>query len=986
MSTISETDWLKFLQQLHNKLRNSKGIRLTGIPALNEINNFLVFVIVEMYAEEQKLPNECRFSWLHKQYASPAKIQEDTKIPLIKDKNSHKLWTTVYNGNGNPNCTLRQLINNDFFKKYLRTDVASISAYINKPEAAPSIQDIFNTIHDKCKDIKLNHNFYDAFGSAYEQFKTDHVSNTGKHTGQHFTPIAIKNLIIDELKPKSSDLFYEPCCGSGGFIHTAYSYVHKHDKKYCDRFRENIFANECNPEIFKPLMINMLLHNIPVTNINEQNSLEYDGSCKVNKDKFDVIATNPPFNNPETLVYNDYWHVLKTGKSIAKDSTAQFLLHIYHSLKDGGRAGVVIAKGILNNGSGKKNGIEKKFRQFLLESANVYKIILLPMGVFDYTNFATAIVYFIKGQQTKTVEFYEAKFSDSKNKTGFYVEKEPAKILTFDEIKKNGWSLNIEDTGADNQINDNRVKLEDIVDITTGTFNTKDIDNKGQYPYYSASHNNPSSCHSEFTIDKPEYIIFVKAGGNRDNPLGLGSGMAKTFYVSGKSAVQNHNLIFTAKSKDVSLKYIYYYLEHNRINLMKKAKYNGGPGNISMQDIKDTSIPLPSLQHQTEIVNFLDEQFQEYDIQELLSVVGDVPMFSLLTGCEYEDFSALLHLVYEKIKYDKQVSSKQVDKKSVFRWWIKTVECEKKTLDELFQITKGTFYTKDIDNTDSKTSCPYYSASYNNPSSKHSKHSVDQKEYIIFVKDGGSKSNPLSLTSGMAKPFYVTGKSAVNDHNLILVAKDKNISVKFAYYYLEYFRQDNMKLAKYNGGIGSILMTDIKSICLKVPPLEDQIKIIAKLDTIELEASSEKRYADMLQRQIDDGFEVIKKTQPDKKSVNKPTTSVKTEFSNEDVNEILSTSQASNKPIDKKTINNTQKVQKPKVDEILKHNKPATSQVSNKQSVNKPANKKTTTTNTHTIQHSEKFDEFDDEDIDKILEHTKPATSQVGNKKTKIAN
>jgi len=116
-------------------------------------------------------------------------------------------------------------------------------------------------------------------------------------------------------------------------------------KKFISKLR----ANECNPEIYKPLAINMLIHDIPIENIKKQDSLDIR-ECEENKNRVTLIATNPPFGKGDNLENNteNYWGPLVTGKTIIKESAmAQFIVHIYHTLKDGGRCGSVSERGMI---------------------------------------------------------------------------------------------------------------------------------------------------------------------------------------------------------------------------------------------------------------------------------------------------------------------------------------------------------------------------------------------------------------------------------------------------------------------------------------------------------------------------------------------------------------------------------------------------------------------------------------------------------------
>lgn len=275
---MDQKTWLDFLTLLHNKLRNSKGIKLTQLPALLEISNFMLFRFLDNDDLGIKIPDEIKFKHIYFKYATDKKIKEDESIPNIIDKNCYKLWAAVYDIKHNKdNFLIGKYYENNDLSRYLDSSTSRVSAFINKSSACETIQDIVNAIYKKFKNIEFNSEFFDMFGSAYEAFKTDASGNAGKHTAQHFTNQYIKKNVIDELDPHHDEIFYEPCAGSGGFIHTADHYVaEKEGIKKAQIFKENVYANECNPEIFRPLLLNMLFHNIPVKNIKEQDSLSVE--------------------------------------------------------------------------------------------------------------------------------------------------------------------------------------------------------------------------------------------------------------------------------------------------------------------------------------------------------------------------------------------------------------------------------------------------------------------------------------------------------------------------------------------------------------------------------------------------------------------------------------------------------------------------------------------------------------------------------------
>jgi type I restriction-modification system DNA methylase subunit len=48
----------------------------------------------------------------------------------------------------------------------------------------------------------------------------------------------------------------------------------------------------------------MLIHDIPITNIKKNNSLDYDDNCNYLINKFDIICTNPPFGGADDIKIN----------------------------------------------------------------------------------------------------------------------------------------------------------------------------------------------------------------------------------------------------------------------------------------------------------------------------------------------------------------------------------------------------------------------------------------------------------------------------------------------------------------------------------------------------------------------------------------------------------------------------------------------------------------------------------------------------------
>lgn len=835
MSTqISKEDLLNFTHQLHNKLRGAKGTKLTGLPALNEIENILFFRFMEEIDEIKDIPDDITFTSICEKYATDEKIKEDKKIPHIADRNCFKLWDEFYNASNSSKegCIIAQYLNNNTISKYIQSAVTRISAFTDKnrgPEISPTIQIMFNMVYNKFKNVKFDSKFYDMFGSAHEEFKTNEHGNGGKGTGQHFTPMDIKQYVAEELDVKSTETYYEPCAGTGGFIHTIDKYVReKEGVKSSKKFKNNIYANECNPELVKPLMINMLLHNIPVTNIHEQDSLS-NKNCEFMKNKVDVIGTNYPFGMSNTIDLSDYtdkdyWKILLRGKNVIKNSTGQFIIHIYHTLKKNGRAGFVSDRGILNNGD--KSTWEGDIRKYMVTNSNVYKIVLLPKGIFPYTPFATCVIFIKKGEKTENVKIYESKFIDEKNRKGLVVDKEPIKSFSLKELEKNGYSFKLEEKVE--KIQKGWVKLGDVVEIEFGTRITKNNDSvdensKIKYPVYGGggitfytgkkNRSGKNVFISRFGVS-PKCIRFI----NIDCFLN-DSGMS----------------IKILNEKKNNYDYVSYFLMCNEYNIFTKYAQGNGQKNMMTDDLLNKFyIPSLSLSHQQEIVEFLDKQFELYDINLLAKQIKDIPLFNLLIDKKYDSFADALHLIYRKMELDALHTKMEKDKKAVFNIRVGGLDCKEYKLGDIMSFSDKKFKLKAGDGIDN---------------GKYRFYSCSDK--ILYYNEYEFSEEHIIIGRGGKPHVFIDEKFAIS-HDDIYVMKMKNSygTLKYIFNFLKYNMHFIEKEFKGNG-LKHISKESINNITIPIPSLQDQEKIIKDIEKIESEQSSYKKYGEMLQEQID---------------------------------------------------------------------------------------------------------------------------------------
>ncbi len=149
-------------------------------------------------------------------------------------------------------------------------------------------------------------------------------------------------------------------------------------------------------------------------------------------------------------------------------------------------------------------------------------------------------------------------------------------------------------------------ELKELCDMSIkGNTNSKEISNTGEYPFYKASVSNPSGTHNTFCFDDIEYLLFIKSGGNSSNPLSLSHGIGKVYLVNGKSS-GNTEVVKIINNEFVALKYLYYYLQNEQLNIQKLANYSTNLGHIDMNKFKQFKIAVPSLDKQKEIVEYCE--------------------------------------------------------------------------------------------------------------------------------------------------------------------------------------------------------------------------------------------------------------------------------------------------------------------------------------------------------------------------------------------
>jgi type I restriction enzyme M protein len=220
--------------------------------------------------------------------------------------------------------------------------------------------------------------------------------------GEFYTPRPVIRFIVNLIKPHIGEKMLDPALGTGGFLTESYEFMRSQQKKAEDReilqYR-TLFGIEKKPMPYLLGVMNLLLHGIEKPNIRRDNSLRKPLYEITERERVDVIMTNPPFGGEEEAgIMSNFPEATRTS-----ETALLFLQYIMRKLKDGGRCGMVVPNGTLF-----ASGAGIRVKKELLESFKLNAIVRLPEGVFaPYADVQTNILFFENSGSTKEIWYYE---------------------------------------------------------------------------------------------------------------------------------------------------------------------------------------------------------------------------------------------------------------------------------------------------------------------------------------------------------------------------------------------------------------------------------------------------------------------------------------------------------------------------------------------------------------------------------------------------
>lgn len=361
---------------------------------------------------------------------------------LFNNKNSttpkfYELFDNALDGISNDNIEIFSVRTGSKEKIKLFSPISQYIIESNKKN------DFAKAIIDKLVEFSFDEVFeekYDFFATIFEYLIKDYNKDFGKYA-EYYTPNSIAKIIAKILVPDNNKVrnvsIYDPAAGSGTLL---LALAHEIGEENCTLYTQDI-SQKSNEFLRLNLILNNLVHSLD--NVVHGNTLLNPAHHNQEGNKlaqFDYIVSNPPFKTD----FSDYRDKLEDDKysdrffagvpqipANKKESMPIYLLfiqHILYSLKETGKAAIVVPTGFLTG----KSKIEMGIRNKIISNNWLKGAISMPSNIFATTGTNVSILFIDKNNKSERVILMDASNLGEKYKEG----KNQKTKLSADEIQK----------------------------------------------------------------------------------------------------------------------------------------------------------------------------------------------------------------------------------------------------------------------------------------------------------------------------------------------------------------------------------------------------------------------------------------------------------------------------------------------------------------------------------------------------------------------
>lgn len=694
---------------------------------------------------------------------------------------------------------------------------------------------------------ELKYDDSEKIGDAFEYLLNK--MSTAKNAGQFRTPRNIIDFIVSVVNPTKNDTILDPACGTAGFLISAYKHITSGERLTPDdlkRVTSNIVGMDIDPTMVKLSLVNLYLHRFEQPNIYEYDTLSSDARWS---ERYDVILANPPFMTPKGGIAPHKRFAINANRS-----EVLFVDYFMEHLTINGRAGFVVPEGIIFQTS----NAYKELRKMMLDGY-LYAVVSLPSGVFNpYAGVKTSILFFdrafaktndnilfvrvdndgfsLGAQRTpiKQNDLPEAlkiinEYREGKDVSGY----ERAMIVSKDRIAENSYDL----TAAEyiekeviqcryDKVILGELEQQDKIEFLRGQGLTKKSitdDGTNDCILYGDLYTIYTSPVIETVLHKTNDIVkitsvcgdvLVPATTTAD---AMGIAIARALDKDGVLLGGDINIIRT-RNKHINSKYLSWVI--NTVLKSDLARYAKGANilHLSNNDLRKLKIPLPPLEVQKQIVDEVENK--QSAINHAREIIRNLER-------ERQYFACLLDGIdYQEIKLGDIVD-------------IQRGGSPRPIQDYITNDSDGLNWIK-IGDVNENDKYIYQTKEKIKPEGLKKTRMVYEGDFIL--------SNSMSF----GRPYIMKTSGCIHDGWLLLRPKKEGVFDKDYLYYMlmSSFVYNQFVRAAKGGVVNNLNSNIVADTVILLPSIDDQRRIVAKLEAEQEIIDANKRLIDLMQDKI----------------------------------------------------------------------------------------------------------------------------------------
>lgn len=692
---------------------------------------------------------------------------------------------------------------------------------------------------------EINELAYDdseTIGDAFEYLLNK--MSAAKALGAFRTPRNIIDFIVDVVKPTKDDTILDPACGTAGFLISAYKHITSSGKLTPDelkRVTNSIVGMDIDPTMVKLSLVNLYLHGFEQPNIYEYDTLSNNTRWA---ERYDVILANPPFMTPKGGITPHKHFAINANRS-----EVLFADYFMEHLTINGRAGFVVPEGIIFQTA----NAYKELRKMMLDGY-LYAVVSLPSGVFNpYAGVKTSILFFDRAfaKQNKDILFVRVdndgfslgaqrtpikqndlpealkiinEYRDGKDVSGY----ERAMVVSKERIAENNYDLTAAKYVEKEivQCNYEMVRLGDVAEVSSGNSAPQDsaLFEDGIYPFCRTSDvgkvhisNNFSEIQDKLNKSGVKGLKLFKKGTILFPKSGASILLNHRVLLAVDSYVSSHLATIYADTTKALPEYLFALL--CKVDARDLVPDTGYPS-LKCSDLANIEIPLPPLDVQQQIVDEIENK--QSAINHAREIIKNLER-------ERQYFACLLDGIdYNEVK---------LGDKKYFN--IESGGTPLTTNDEFWN--GGINWISLADVTDDKDVNIIQSTvkTISEQGLKHSSAKLLPVDTIVV------SSRATIGRVGLAKIPLATNQGF---KNIIVLNKDAVDAKYVAYAMLQ--KKHEMEQNASGGTFKEISKTNFAQLSIPLPSIDDQKRIVAKLEAEQEIIDANKRLIDLMQDKI----------------------------------------------------------------------------------------------------------------------------------------